>query len=180
MKSDYIKTLNKNYQNALMAFTRDIPDKSLINYAAIDSYVRNCAISIWAKGDANVEECRSVLSEIYTLPATRVIYDSSEVAKTLDFYKTHNASQSVPEFFVKLVSYDILHKTSFSRALAEIFEVIFIHFAVIDERIWVDTPRNAVRRHESVGAEIGAAPRPVPACDADSVVEHKHKREICR
>ena len=135
MKSDYIKTLNKNYQNALMAFTRDIPDKSLINYAAIDSYVRNCAISIWAKGDANVEECRSVLSEIYTLPATRVIYDSSEVAKTLDFYKTHNASQSVPEFFVKLVSYDTLHKTCFSRALAEIFEVIFIHFAVIDERM---------------------------------------------
>ena len=135
MKSDYINNLHTNYQNALMAFMRDVPDKSLIDFAGIDAYVRSCAVSIWAKGDADIEDCRSVLSEIYTLQATRRFYDKTEVSKTIDFYRSHDAGKTVPEFFVKLVRYDVLHKSCFSRALAEIFEVIFIQFAVIDERM---------------------------------------------
>ena len=133
MKTDYIKTLHTNYQNALNSFMRDLPDKSLVDFASIDAFVRSCAEIIWAKGNADVEDCRAVLSEIYTLAATRRFYDSSEVSRTLEFYKTHNADPSVPEFFVKLVRYDVLNKTCYSRALAEIFQVLFIQFAVIDE-----------------------------------------------
>ncbi len=135
MKTDYIKTLHTNYQNTLNSFMREVPDKSLVDFTSIDAFVRSCAFSIWARGAADPEDCRAVLAEIYSLPASRRFYDRSEVDKTLDFYRTHNADMSVPDFFVKLVKYDVLHKTSFSRLLAEIFEVLFIQFAVIDERM---------------------------------------------
>ena len=135
MKTDYIKTLHTNYQNALLAFMTDVPDKSLIDFASIDAYVRSCAISIWAKGDADIEDCRAVLSEIYTLSANRRYYSQDEVSKSIDLSRSHNAGQTVPDFFIKIVRYDSLNKTCFSRALAEIFEVIFIQFAVIDERM---------------------------------------------
>ena len=135
MKTDYIKNLHTNYQNALTSFMRDVPDKSLLDFASMDAFVRSCAVSIWAKGEADPEDCRAVLNEIYTLTANRRYYDRGEVEKTLDFYRSHNADISVPDFFMKLVRYDVQRGSSLSRVLAEVFEVLFIQFAVIDERM---------------------------------------------
>ena len=62
MKTDYIKTLHDNYQNVINSFIRDFPDKVLISVVNIDEYVRSCAIVIWSKGNADAEDCRSVLN----------------------------------------------------------------------------------------------------------------------
>ena len=43
MNTEYIKTLHTTYQNAIDSFRRDFPDKTLINYASIDEFVRSCA-----------------------------------------------------------------------------------------------------------------------------------------
>ncbi|MBQ2311687.1 MAG: AAA family ATPase [Firmicutes bacterium] len=174
MKTDYIKTLHENYQSALGSFLRDFPDKSIIDSASVDSYVRSCAVSIWAKGNADPEECRAVLSEIYTLPMNRRYYDLTEVSTTLEFYKTHNTEQSVPEFFVKLVRYDALCKTSFSRVLAEIFELLFIRLAVIDDRMEYAEASQITVLYEKLTYfcnSSGVAPRQSKEMDPFSLVE---------
>ena len=138
MKTDYINTLHSAYQNAIDSFRRELPDKTLINFASVDEFVRSCAYIIWSKGNADTEDCRAVLNEIYSLPINRRYYTDNEVSKALDFYKSHATNFIVPEFFIKLVRYDTMHKTNFSRVLAEIFELMFIRFAVIDEQMEYD------------------------------------------
>ncbi len=135
MKNDYIKTLHKNYQSAINSFRQDFPDKGLINFGSVDEYLRSCALMIWSKGNVDAADCKAVLNEIYSSSANRRTYTNYDVTKAIDFHRNHNQSASVPEFFIKLVKFDAAHRTCYSRALAEIFEVLFIQFAVIDERM---------------------------------------------
>ena len=166
MKTDYIKTLHTNYQTTLNSFRKDFPDKSMIDFASVDEYVRSCAAIIWAKGNADAEECRAVLNEIYTLPENRRFYESSEVARSLEFNKGHAANPAVPEFFIKLVKYDVSHKTCFSRALAEIFELLFIQFAVIDERMEYEEAAQITDLYEKLAYQ----------CNLNDVVPRQTKR----
>ena len=174
MNTEYIKTLHTTYQNAIDSFRRDFPDKTLINYASIDEFVRSCAYIIWAKGNEDAEDCRAVLSEIYSLPVNRRFYDRSEVSKALDFYKSHTTNFAVPEFFIKLIRYDTLHDTCFSRVLAEIFEVLFIRFAVIDERMEYDEALQITDLYEKLKHHCdlsNVVPRNTREMDPFSLVE---------
>ena len=166
MNTDYIKTIHPTYQNAVDSFRRDFPDKTLINFARIDEFVRSCAYIIWSKGDADPEDCRAVLNEIYSLPVNRRYYDRNEVSQALDFYKSHTIFFSVPEFFIDLVRYDTLHKTCFSRVLAEIFEVMFIRFAVIDERMEYDEAVQITNLYEKL----------IHHCDLNKVAQRSARK----
>lgn len=150
MKSDYIKTLHKNYQSAINSFRVDFPEKGLFNFASIDEYVRSCALIIWSRGNVDTGECRDVLNEIYSSPSSRRTYNQYEVTKAIDFHRNHNQSAAVPEFFIKLVKYDAMHKTCYSRALAEIFEVFFIQFAVIDEKMGYEEASQITELYEKL------------------------------
>ena len=174
MKTDYIKTIHPTYQNAMDSFRRDLPDKTLLNYASIDEFVRSCAYNIWSKGNAEAEDCKAVLNEIYSLPVNRRFYDVYEVSKALDFYKSHTTNFTVPDFFIKLVRYDTLHNTNFSRVLAEIFEVMFIRFAVIDERMEYDEALQITDLYEKLIHHCNlnnVAPRNTKEMDPFSLVE---------
>ena len=150
MKSDYIKTLHKNYQSAINSFRQDFPDKGLISFASIDEYVRSCALIIWSRGEVDAGECKSVLNELYSSSANRRTYNNYEVTKAIDFYRNHNQSSNVPEFFIKIVKFDALHRTCYSRALAEIFEVLFIQFAVIDEKMGYEEASQITELYEKL------------------------------
>ena len=166
MNTDYIKTIHTTYQNAMDSFRRDFPDKTLLSYAGIDEFMRSCAYIIWSKGNAEAGDCRDVLNEIWSLPVNRRYYDHNEVSKALEFYKSHTTNCSVPEFFIKLVRYDTLHNTCFSRVLAEIFEVMFIRFAVIDERMEYDEAVQITDLYEKL----------VYHCDLNNVVPRNTKK----
>ncbi len=150
MKTDYIVSLHNNYQNMINSFIRSFPDKGLISFASIDEYVRSCAIVIWSKGNVDIEDCRSVLNEIYSSSAIRRYYNRSEVEKAVELYKSYNQRSIAPEFFIKIVRYDAAHNTNFSRVLAEIFEVLFIQFAVIDERMEFAEASQITEIHEKL------------------------------
>ena len=174
MKTDYIKNLHNSYQNVIDSFIRDFPDKGLISSASIDEYVRSCALIIWSKGNADPEDCRSVLNEIYSSSASRRYYSRGDVEKAVEFYKNHTQSSVVPDFFIKLVRYDSLYKTSFSRALAEIFEVLFIQFAVIDERMEYAEATQITELYEKLVYHCNlnnVAPRNTKQVDPFSMVE---------
>ena len=150
MKTDYIKTLHNNYQSAVNSFRVDFPEKGLISFANIDEYVRACALIIWSKGEVDTADCKAVLNEVYSSSTSRRTYTQYEVTKAIEFNRNHNQSSTVPEFFIKLVKYDAMHRTCFSRALAEIFEVIFIQFAVIDEKMGYEEASQITELYEKL------------------------------
>ena len=174
MKTDYINNLHNSYQNVIDSFIRDFPDKGMISSASIDEYVRSSALIIWSKGNADAEDCRAVLNEIYSSLASRRYYNRSDVEKAVEFYKNHALSSVVPEFFIKLVRYDALYKTNYSRALAEIFEVLFIQFAVIDERMEYAEATQITELYEKLVYHCNlnnVAPRNTKQTDPFSLVE---------
>ena len=122
--------VHKQYNEAMTAFRRQIPDAALrVRFARdVDGFMRGCAAGAWQQDGGLTPQHVEYHNAIYTSgsPVPTALYWelSTAVAEYPGF--------QVPDFFRRMAEYDRLYGTSVSRRFVDTFTLMLLLFAAVD------------------------------------------------
>lgn len=122
--------VHKQYNEAITAFRRHIPDPSVrVEFAReCDGFMRLCAAGLWQKDQGLTPLHVEYHNAIYTSgsPVPSVLY--WELSGAVADY----AGFQIPEFFRKMARRDALDGSSVSRRFVDTFTLMLLLFAAVD------------------------------------------------
>ncbi|WP_049946273.1 AAA family ATPase [Butyrivibrio sp. WCD2001] len=108
------------------------------------------------------------ISEIYAFEENKNEYSKAEVLETLNFFKENDFEIQIPEFFKKIIAFDLVKESYISRLFIESLKLIMIEAALIDSSISFEESRY-ITRICKLFADY---------CDKKGVMEHVQSNEL--
>ena len=133
--NDYIANLNETYKKPFMAFVDNYPNNITDFTRNIDEFSRTCAIMIWENFNISPETAIKALAEIYLEEKNKKTFLSSEYSETIAYIAKNHRILKVPDFFQKMINYDVKNQSNYSRTFAEGLKILCVSFALINDEI---------------------------------------------
>ena len=128
--------VHKQYDEGVSAFRRHIADPTVrvLFNRSVDGFMRSCALGVWQKDQGltprHVEYYNAIYCKGNPVPTTLFWELSTSVSEYPGF--------ALPGFFRKLVEYDLQNGKSASRRFVDVFTLMLLLFAAVDDVVSED------------------------------------------
>ena len=117
----YYDELHKIYKQTVNNFVDSYRFKNDTLSADIDSYLREKSLTFLGQFNVDREICRNCVNQLYSSENNGSLYDKMLVNTILDKVSDDNFfSDEIPEFFERMIQYDILENSSISRKFVKL------------------------------------------------------------
>lgn len=118
----YIEKFHQRYAKCVRTFCESVPSVLQVTTEEIDTYFRSCALHLWAYS-AGPGGYFAKINQLYT--DSKVKFTHQEFEDQINFYRTNLAETvSVPDFFLRMLAFDIDSGTDSSRRFTEVQDEI--------------------------------------------------------